>query len=90
MKKILAISACLITSACVDVSDPPAVSDYNGRIVKIRDMGGTYSLAGRTAQDSPAVALALETCRLDGRRAVSYQGFHMVDQYTGEHTFLCL
>ena len=87
--RIVVLLATLTLAGCVDVSPAPVVSDYNGRIVKIQDMGGTYSLQGRTAADSPAVALAQETCALDGRKSATYQGFRMVSQYAGEHVFLC-
>lgn len=85
----IAAAACITLSACVDVSDPPVVSDYNGHIVKVQDMGGIYSLKDHTPENSPAFALAIDTCKTDGFRGAKYQGFRLVGQYTGEHVFLC-
>ena len=88
----LAALVAISLAGCVDVSDPPMVSDYNGRTVKILDHGGIYSLSGpgRSPKDYPAYQLALDTCKLDGHKDAAYQGFRLVDQYTGEHIFLCI
>lgn len=89
---ILTITASLALSACVDISDPAMVSDYNGRVVKIIDHGGYYPLntQGLDVKDSAAYKLAVETCALDGRKDAKYQGVRIVAEATGEHTFLCI
>lgn len=91
--KYLALLPILALSACVDVSDPAYVSDYNGHTVKITDQGGYYPLNGRgqNPKDYPAYQLALQTCAQDGYKDAIYQGVRVVDHRlgTGEHTFLC-
>mgnify|MGYP003382899808 CR=1 FL=1 len=87
-----ALIACFTVSACVDVSDPPMVTDYNGHTVKITDHGGYYPLngPGQNVKDYPAYKLAVQTCALDGHKDAAYQGVRVVAEATGEHTFLCI
>ncbi|OLS46850.1 hypothetical protein [Rhodovulum sulfidophilum] len=76
---ILALPVSL--AACIAVP-PPMVSDYNGHMVKIVDH--PYALGDKYKQ-SPIYTLAKETC---GKEAV-YQGMRQINEYQGEHVFLC-
>ena len=83
-----ALAACLTLTACIE-PNPPAVSDYNGRTVKVQ--GRIYALngPGQNIKDYPEYQLAIETCALDGRHEARYQGYRMISDYSGEHVFIC-
>ena len=69
-----------LLAACVESS--PLVSDFNGHTVKVQYH--SYPL-GDDYRASPVYEKARETCGSDA----TYQGVRRVDQYTGEHVFLC-
>ena len=83
--KFLPIALAATLAACV-TAPPPAVTDYNGRIVRVQYH--SYNL-GEGYHASPVYQTAVETCRLDGRDDAIYQGVRPLSQYQGEHTFLC-
>ncbi|ARC90224.1 hypothetical protein [Rhodovulum sp. MB263] len=58
------------------------VSDYNGHMVKV--VSHPYALGDKYKQ-SPIYTVAKETC---GKEAV-YQGVRQINEYQGEHVFLC-
>ncbi len=86
--KLFALVILAPLAACVDAS-APVVTDYNGHLVKVQ--GRIYALNGpnQNPKDYPEYQVAVDTCALDGRKAVRYQGFRMSSEYTGEHVFLC-
>ena len=78
----LAFALPVILAACVASAETPTVSDYNGHTVKV--ISHPYAL-GHEWKKSPTYAVAVQTC---GRDAV-YQGTRRINQYQGEHVYLC-
>ena len=71
-------------AACVGAAEAPMVSDFNGHTVKV--VYHPYAL-GAEYRSSPAYAKAKETCGASSDP--SYQGVRRLNDYQGEHVFLC-
>ncbi len=73
----------LVLAACVTSAPPPIVSDYNGHMAKIIYHSVPLGDAWRS---SPTYEAAKQAC---GRDAV-YQGVRQINQYQGEHVYMCV
>ena len=79
-----AIAGCMETALGVDPM-APQVSEFNGNAVKIIH----HRFAVGNSPASPIVIKANEICGTQGKRAI-FGSFMPINQYEGEHTYLCL